>query len=69
MVWGKEKDMVKIRFSKQRKCTSCESNGGKFYDLGFGIRNGKLTIICLCDTCMHELLQKMVVMGGRKDEV
>lgn len=56
---------VNIRKSKGHKCLSCEGNGGVFYDLGFGKKDKK--VITLCDTCMHQLLQKMIIAGGKHE--
>lgn len=57
---------VKIRHSKSRKCDSCSSNGGKFYDIGIGpVTN--ITVTCLCDTCIHTLLQKLIEMGAKHE--
>ena len=55
---------VRIRKSNKKLCKSCKSNGGKFYDVGIGFHVGEEPeIITLCDTCMHELLQKIIVVG------
>ena len=55
--------MVKIRQSKEKFCDSCESNGGKFYDIGIGLRKDGIRLVTLCDTCMHTLLQKLIIVG------
>ena len=60
--------MVKIRHSKDVGCNSCESNGGKFYDVGIGPK-GRMSITRLCDTCMHQLLQKLIIVGSEANEV
>lgn len=58
---------VKIRKSKQKLCESCESNGGKFYDIGIGPQKGSIKLTTLCDACMHSLLQKLIIVGSDKE--
>ena len=58
---------VKIRRSKASKCESCQSNGGKFYDIGIGPQGVVPSITVLCDTCMHSLLTKLIEMGAKHE--
>ena len=60
---------VNIRKSKKNKCESCESNGGIFYDVGIGPQKGEKKITTLCDTCMHSLLQKLLIVGSKHNEI
>lgn len=60
---------VKIRRSKEKFCESCESNGGKFYDIGIGPKKGDMRLLTLCDACMHQLLQKLIIVGSEHNEV
>ena len=66
---GRGNMAVNIRKSKKRKCESCESNGGVFYDIGIGPQKGTKQIITLCDACMHSLLQKLLIVGSEHNEV
>lgn len=55
---------VNIRKAKLGKeCTSCKSNGTKLFDVGFG--GEEKVIVTLCNTCMHNLLQKLIIVGGK----
>lgn len=60
---------VNIRKSKKKSCDSCRSNGCIFYDIGIGPIGGKKQITTLCDTCMHSLLQKLIIVGREYNEV
>lgn len=59
---------VNIRKAKLAKeCTSCQSNGCKLFEIGFGGKHK--TVVTLCNTCMHTLLQKMIIVGTQNNEV
>ena len=59
---------INIRKAKiLKQCESCKSNGTKLYEIGIGIGSNRKTMICLCNACMHTLLQKMIIVGGAKD--
>lgn len=60
---------VRIRSSKKKVCNSCESNGGKFWDIGIGPQDVVPHVTTLCDTCMHTLLQKLIIVGKEANEV
>lgn len=64
---------VRIRKSKttgnERKCDSCRSNGTKLFDIGIGPQDVEPHVIRLCDHCMHTLLTKMIIVGGKGSEV
>ena len=60
---------VKIRKSKENFCKSCESRNGKFYDIGIGPKKKDMRLVTLCDTCMHELLQKLIIIGSEYNEI
>ena len=60
---------VKIRKAKRSEiCNACLKNEGTFYDLGFGHKSSRI-VITLCDGCMHMLLQKLIIMGSKYNEV
>lgn len=54
---------VKIRKSKTKLCESCKGNSGKYYDIGIGPKKGDIQLVTLCDACMHQLLQKLIIVG------
>lgn len=62
---------IKIRQSKNKYCEACSSkqnvNEG-VYDIFIGKGNTG-NIHSLCVSCMHELLQKMIVVGRRHNEI
>lgn len=60
---------IKIRHTKDSHpvCNSCKSNGAKFYDIGIGPIKGTKQVTTLCDTCMHTLLQKLIIVGSDKE--
>ena len=60
---------VNIRKSSKRKCNSCASNGAMFYDIGIGPIKGAKQVTTLCSTCMHQLLQKLIIVGSEGNEV
>lgn len=61
---------VKLRRagSHRKQCNSCLTKTGRFYEIGIGPKN-KLNVVCLCDKCIHTLLQKLVVLGSEENEV
>lgn len=60
---------VKLRRAGSRKqCNSCLTKIGRFYEVGIGNKN-KLIVVCLCDECIHTLLQKLIVLGSEENEV
>ena len=61
--------MVKIRKAKSHEqCDSCLTKTGRFYEIGIG-KKSHLSVVCLCDECIHTLLQKLVVLGSEENEV
>ena len=53
---------VNIRRAKiKHECSSCYSKDDLF-EIGIGNKNK--TLVCLCAGCMHELLQKLIKVGG-----
>ena len=60
---------VKLRRAGNRKqCNSCLTKTGRFYEIGIG-KKSHLSVVCLCDECIHTLLQKLVVLGSEENEV
>ena len=58
---------VKIRRAKHHaQCSSClkkEGEAKQLCEVGIGPRY-RLQISCLCDECMHSLLQKLIIAGS-----
>lgn len=64
--------MVKIRRVNDREdCNSClkrKEEVNQLYEIGIGKTKNVLAIICLCDGCMHELLQKLISIGSTDND-
>lgn len=62
---------INIREAKVSKvCKSClvpKRNAEKLYEIGIGGKHKSIT--CLCDGCMHTLLQKLIVVGSEFNAV
>lgn len=64
---------VKIRSSKDMVCDSCgkskrNNKSLELFDVGI-INCSQARIITLCDECMHTLLQKLIIVGRKENEV
>ena len=64
--------MVKIRKAKSHEqCISCTKKKARvkqLYEIGVG-SSSNMTIVCLCDECMHALLQKLIIVGSEFNEI
>ena len=70
---GKGKRMaIKIQKSKSNhnECNACgnTNSDATIFDIYIGKEN-QGTIHRLCDACMHELLQKMIIIGSKYNEL
>ena len=57
----------KIKEGQKRTCNSCSSKENIF-EIYVG-KNGQGSVSALCDGCMHTLLQKLIIMGSKYNEV
>lgn len=69
---GKGQAMVNIRNARQHEqCSSCMKKSDdveQLYEIGIGPK-GRMVVTCLCDGCMHMLLQKLIIVGSEYNEV
>ena len=63
---------VKIRTAREsEQCNSCLKKSDEviqLYEVGIGPKNN-VKVTCLCDGCMNNLLQKLIISGSEFNEV
>ena len=60
---------LNIKDESEKLCNSCRPHKkGPFDEIGFGSKTN-IQIVRLCESCMHETLQKLIYLGTKHNGV